>query len=155
MTVNIKNGLTAGFVATVVLSIVMMVKQAVGLVPGLNPIDLVANILANLTGGAPSPIAGWVIHFGIGTVLWGVGYAAIQSLLPGSPAVRGMLFATGAWLIMMVIVMPIGGAGMFGLGLGPIAPVATLALHLVFGATLGIVYAKSEGGAARADVMPR
>jgi len=32
------------------------------------------------------------------------------------------------------------GAGMFGLGLGMMAPVATLVLHLVFGQLLGRVY---------------
>lgn len=151
---NIKSGLTAGFAATAVLSVLMVIKQAVGMVPTLNPIDLLANILANVTGSAPSPIAGWALHFLIGTILWGTAYSMLQSVLPGKPAMRGMLFAIGPWLLMMVIVMPIGGAGMFGLALGPIVPIATLALHLVFGATLGIVYAKSEGGAARDDVMP-
>ena len=152
---NVKSGLTAGFVATVVLSLLMMAKQAMGLMPDLDLVAIVAGMVARLTGGKPDPIVGWVMHFFIGTVMWGIAYAILQSKLPGGPAARGMIFGIGAWLLMMVLVMPLAGAGFFGLALGMGAPVATLMLHLVFGATLGVVYAKSQGAASRADVLPR
>jgi hypothetical protein len=45
-----------------------------------------------------------------------------------------------AWLGMMIIVMPMAGAGLFGMNLGIMAPVMTLVLHVVFGAVLGAVY---------------
>ena len=152
---NVKNALTAGFVATVVLSVCQIAAHAAGLLPTFDLIALIANVVSMATGGAPNPIAGWVVHFCIGTVLWGVGYASVESRLPGPPAVRGMVFSAGAWLVMMIVLMPIAGAGVFGLSLGPSVPVAILMLHLIFGATLGIVHAKSEGGAARDDVVPR
>jgi len=50
------------------------------------------------------------------------------------------MFAVVAWLMMMIVVMPMAGAGMFGLGLGMMAPVATLVLHVLFGQVLGRVY---------------
>ena len=152
---NVKSGLTAGFVATVVLSLLMMAKQAMGLMPDLDLVAIVAGMVAKLTGGKPDPIVGWVMHFFIGTVMWGIAYAILQSKLPGGPVARGMIFGIGAWLLMMVLAMPLAGAGFFGLALGMGAPVATLMLHLVFGATLGVVYAKSQGAASRADVLPR
>jgi len=152
---NVKSGLTAGFVATVVLSLLMMAKQAMGLMPDLDLVAIVAGMVARLTGGKPDPIVGWVMHFFIGTVMWGIAYAILQSKLPGGPVARGMIFGIGAWLLMMVLAMPLAGAGFFGLALGMGAPVATLMLHLVFGATLGVVYAKSQGAASRADVLPR
>jgi len=40
----------------------------------------------------------------------------------------------------MFVMMPMAGAGVFGLDLGMAAPVMTLMLHLVFGAVLGAVY---------------
>ncbi|MEO8537343.1 MAG: DUF6789 family protein, partial [Betaproteobacteria bacterium] len=46
----------------------------------------------------------------------------------------------GAWFLMMVIVMPMAGTGVFGLDLGMMAPVMTLILHLIYGAVLGGVY---------------
>ena len=152
---NIKNTLTAGFAATVVLSACQVVAHAVGLLPAFDLIGLIANIVSFVTGGTPNPIAGWAVHFFIGTILWGIAYAFAESNLPGPPAVRGMVFAAGAWLVMMIIVMPITGTGMFGLSLGPSVPIAVLMLHLIFGATLGVVYAKSRDGAARDDVIPR
>jgi len=41
---------------------------------------------------------------------------------------------------MMLVLMPLVGAGFFALDLGVMAPVATLVLHVIFGAVLGVVY---------------
>jgi hypothetical protein len=43
----------------------------------------------------------------------------------------------------MVAIMPMVGAGLFGLALGVMAPVMTLVLHLIFGAVLGWVYGRT------------
>ena len=43
---------------------------------------------------------------------------------------------------MMVVLMPMAGKGFFGLGIGWMAPVMTLMLHLIFGAVLGWVYGR-------------
>jgi hypothetical protein len=43
---------------------------------------------------------------------------------------------------MMIIFMPLAGHGLFALSLGPQATVATLVLHLIYGAVLGVAYAK-------------
>lgn len=151
---NVRDGLVAGFVATVVLSLLMTAKHAMGLMPALDPVAMLAGMVARMTGTAPNPLVGWVMHFFIGTVMWGVAYTMLEPRLPGSAALRGMLFVLGPWFLMMIVVMPMAGAGVFGLGLGTLTPIATLALHLVFGATLGIVYGKARGGAARADILP-
>jgi hypothetical protein len=42
--------------------------------------------------------------------------------------------------------MPMAGAGLFGVGLGMMTPVATLVLHVVFGLVLGGVYGLLGGG---------
>lgn len=151
---NIRNGLTAGFVATVVVSLLIMAKHSLGIVPQLDPVGMVAALFGRLTGTPPDLLVGWLLHFVIGTGLWGVGYAVLADALIGPPAVRGVTFGVGAWLLMMLIVMPLAGAGVFGLALGIEAATLMLVMHLVFGGTLGIVYASSQGEAARADVMP-
>ena len=43
---------------------------------------------------------------------------------------------------MMIAVMPMSGAGLFGMSLGMVAPAMTLMLHLVFGVILGFTYQK-------------
>lgn len=132
---NIKAGLLAGFVATVVLSAIMMAKTMMGVMPEL---DVVA-MLSTMMGASAS--MGWVGHFVIGTLAWGGGFAVLYGVIPGSGAiVKGILFGIAAWVGMMVVVMPMAGAGLFGMGFGIMAPMMTLALHIVFGAVLGAVY---------------
>ena len=72
---------------------------------------------------------GWIGHFALGTVAWGIIYAALQASLPGTPVVKGLIFGALAWLAMMIFFMPLAGNGLF-------------ALHLIYGAALGVAYAK-------------
>ncbi|MBS0418056.1 MAG: hypothetical protein JSR66_10105 [Proteobacteria bacterium] len=136
--INFGRALLAGLIATVVLSVLMVLKQMMHLMPELNPISMMSNMM-----GAPL-LVGWVAHFMIGTLLWGLLYAGLQRLLPGPGWIRGALFATGAWLVMMIALMPMAGAGLFGLNLGMMAPIATLMLHWIYGAVSGAVYEGSE-----------
>lgn len=136
---NVLKGAIAGFVATVVLSVLMIMKSMVGLMPEL---DVIA-MLSEMMGGGPA--MAWIIHFVIGTVMWGMGFALIVGSLPGSSLVmKGIVFGIGAWVLMMIAVMPMAGAGLFGLNIGIMAPVMTLMLHIIFGAVLGLVYGRSD-----------
>jgi hypothetical protein len=128
-------GLGAGFVATLVLSALMVAKGMMGLMPHL---DIIA-MLSAMMGGAM--IVGWLIHFLIGTVAWGGAFAIIQDRLPGgSLTAKGVVFAIGAWILMMILVMPMAGAGLFGMKMGIMAPIMTLILHVIYGAVLGFVF---------------
>jgi len=53
-----------------------------------------------------------------------------------------IIFSIGAWILMMIGPLPMVGAGFFGLKMGMMAPVATLVLHLIWGAVLGWTYKK-------------
>lgn len=128
-------GMVAGLAATVVLAAIMLLKANMGIMPQLDVIKMLSTMV---DGG--NPAVGWAVHFLIGAVLWGLLFAAISR--PGLEGYwwRGVLFGVGAWFLMMVIVMPMAGAGVFGLNLGMMAPVMTLILHLIYGAVLGGVY---------------
>ncbi len=90
------------------------------------------------------------MHVLIGTMLWGTLFAWLHPNLPGgSHWLKGVWFGVGAWLLMMIFVMPMAGAGFFGMNLGMTAPVMTLMLHIVFGMVLGGVY-----GVERPEVSP-
>lgn len=132
---TIGRGMIAGFAATVALSGLMLVKSAMGLMPEL---DVIAMLSGMMGTGA---VGGWLAHFMIGSVVWGGIFALIAPSLPGSShLIKGVSFGVGAWLLMMVAVMPMAGSGPFGLGLGMAAPIMTLMLHAIFGAVLGGVY---------------
>lgn len=139
---NIKTGLISGFVATVVMSILMVLKAKMGVMPGLNAIKMLAGMMHGPL------MMGWVAHFMIGTVAWGVLFATLVNKLPGGVLASAIIFSIGAWLMMMVFVMPMAGAGLFGLHMGMMAPIATLMLHLIWGLVLGLTYQRLTHNAA-------
>jgi hypothetical protein len=133
---NIWKGMVAGFVATVVLSALMVMKSMMGLMPELDVIAMLSRMM-----GASSLAMGWIAHFMIGTVVWGGLFAWLEPNLPGkSYWLKGITFGIAAWLLMMVAVMPMAGAGLFGINFGMMAPGMTMVLHAIFGAVLGGVY---------------
>jgi uncharacterized membrane protein YagU involved in acid resistance len=96
------------------------------------------------------PLIGWILHFAIGIVGYGVAIAMLDSKLPGTSRVgHGVMLGVIGWLIMMVVLMPMVGAGPFAINMGIMAPMMTLVLHLIFGAVLGWVYGRA---AASQDV---
>lgn len=132
----------AGFVATVVLSLLMIIKGMMGIMPELDVISMLGTMSQNMMGFG-GPTVAWMIHFMIGTVVWGLLFAILFSLLPGSGAVRkGISFGVLAWLMMMIGPMPMAGAGLFGMNLGLMAPMMTLVLHIIFGAAMGLVFVR-------------
>lgn len=136
---NNKAGIISGFVATAVLSALMVMKTMMGVMPELNAVKMLAGMMGT------SMAMGWVAHFVIGTFVWGILFAALVNKLPGGTVVSAIIFSIGAWLLMMIGPMPMAGAGMFGMNMGIMAPVATLMLHVIFGIALGLTYKKVAG----------
>jgi hypothetical protein len=156
--VNLLKGMGGGFVGTIVLSAIMVMKSAMGLMPQFDMIGMLASML----GGSRS--VAWVVHFLIGTVLWGGLFAWLDPHLPSrSHWLKGTLFGIGAWVVMMVVLMPMAGAGLFAVKLGMMVTMATLILHAVYGAVMGGVYGAQhpesgeliEAGAAARDLRGR
>ena len=50
---NTGKGIVAGFIATMVLSALMLMNQAMGIMPQLNPVDMITRMM-----GAQTPIVG-------------------------------------------------------------------------------------------------
>ena len=136
---KIRNGLIAALAATLVLSLLMIIKGMMGMMPDMNVIAM----LAKQMGGGPA--MGWAAHFMIGVIGYGLAYALVFSNLKiGGHILRGLTLGIAGWLVMMVVVMPMMGAGLFGLKMpsAMMVPVATLILHAIFGIVLGAVFGK-------------
>ncbi|HEX2653934.1 MAG TPA: DUF6789 family protein [Xanthobacteraceae bacterium] len=118
-------GLIAGFLATLALSIL---------------IDPVA-VLVRTAWPACSSLSGWLFHFFVGTVVWGVGFGFAHDHLRGPSWMRGSIFGCGAWVLMVAGLT----SGMFGIRIGLTASAVTLVLHLVYGAMLGGIYGVLRG----------
>lgn len=122
---RIGNGIVAGFIATLALSVlhetVTLMTAAVGL---------------------RAPAVGWLFHFFVSTLLWGGVFGFAHNYLFGPSWLRGIVFAAAAALIVMFGVMPATGAGLLGLKLGVFVPIVIVLFHLSYGAMLGAIYGK-------------
>lgn len=108
------------------------------------PVDIVATMGSLAVGESEyTEIVGHAIHFanGIGlSLLFGYVALPISKRIKKLPTiVYGIAFALvelviAVWLVML----PMLGAGIAGLNIGPEVAIMTLARHLVFGAVLGL-----------------
>jgi hypothetical protein len=139
---HITKSLIAAFVATIVLSLLMIMKKIMGVVPEMNPIADLVVIMQNLSGLSIMPVFGWLLHFFIGTIAWGSVYALLYKILPGGNIIKGIIVGLSAWVLMMFTVTPMAGHGLFGLETSKVIPVMSMMLHIIYGAVLGFVYSK-------------
>ena len=133
---TIKNGLIGGLVGSAVLAVIFVMKGMMGVMPEM---DIIAMLSAMMGMGTAM---GWIAHFMIGTVAWGGLFAVANDAIPGtSQTAKGVVLGLLAWLMMMVVVMPMAGGGIFGLNFGMMGAVLPLVLHILFGAVMGFVAA--------------
>ena len=144
----------AAFAATLVLSLLMVIKSMLGILPQFNVVAILAWTIAVHLHVTPGPLIGWGAHFLIGVVGWGGLYAALYPWLPGRDALsKALYFALLAWLAMMLLFLPAVGAGYFGLKLGQRVAIAALVLHLAWGAVLGTVFGMTQRAADRREAQ--
>lgn len=133
---RIISGVIAGVVATVVLSVIMFLKNLMGVMPELDVIAMLAKML-----GAGAAV-GWLMHFMVGIGYGGL-FHVTNTKLPGTTQIgKGILLGLSGWLVMMLLLLPMMGVGVFGMKMGPMAPMMTLVFHVIFGAVLGSAYSE-------------
>ena len=102
------------------------------------------DITASLAGMVHAPwMVGMVVHLMMGILIFPLVYGILlRRYLPGSALVRGLIWGSILWMMMEVAVMPMLGAGVFGIyGPGMMGAVAALMAHLVYGGLLGVIAA--------------
>ncbi len=126
--VNIGKGVIAGFVASAALSGAVVLAAWAGLTLAFQPVEAVSGIMLTPAG------LSWVVHFAIGTFLWGPLLAALSPILPGPFWLKGMAFGMIAWLLMAAVIW----------AADPTSPPqiipARVLFHLLFGSLLGSIY---------------
>jgi uncharacterized membrane protein YagU involved in acid resistance len=105
------------------------------LAPHLNLIRLLTQL------GSIGTVAAWMDHFIVGTVVWGLLFGAFDAVYEkGTYWLKGIVFGVFAWLMMMLLFMPLAKGGFFGAKIGIEAPLVTLMYHMVYGVVLGTTY---------------
>ena len=150
---RVKKGLIAGVVATIAVSLLEIPNMF------LNWFDPFQGVIASMIGMPGNLAVGWAIHVFSGIFILGPLFGVLCPRLPtDTPETKGIVFAVGAWVAMMLFITMVGdyrtftgssGFGTFGW---------MLALHMVFGAVLGNVYARlverEKRGAAPIGAAP-
>lgn len=137
---RVQRGLLAGLAATVVVSIIEAVNVTVGHWAVAFP-----QLLSVILQTPDVPAVGWIAHLIAGLGL-GALFGVLCPRLPTDTAEsKGILFAVGAFILMGLVIAPIGGAGMFFMraGFGTLAWM--IASHAIFGIVLGNVYGRLVG----------
>jgi uncharacterized membrane protein YagU involved in acid resistance len=103
---------------------------------GLPRMDIAA-MLGGMLGGWGM---GMAMHFLNGTVIFPLIYAYLLfAKLPGSSQLKGILWGLILWVLAQIVVMPMMGAGLFGLSMGGgmMPAFGSLMGHIVYGVLLG------------------
>ena len=93
-------------------------------------------------GMKPEFAAPWVYK----RMIWG-GAWMLLLLLPvwkRRPVARGMLFSLAPSAMMLLVVLPSMGKGLFGLGYGVLMPVVVVALNFIYGIFASLWYSQAR-----------
>ena len=132
---DLPKGVEADFAATLLISILVYLQKSLGIQPEFDLLALLAR-----AASSNDIIMVWILHFIIGSVMWGLLFAVFSPHLPGPKWLRGIQFGVLAWAVMMLAFLPAGGLPIFAIGMGPGIPVTALVLHLIFGIAMGEIY---------------
>lgn len=130
-----------GAVATLVMSAVMIAGVASGVSPMPKPIPVA--LVGHTIGPLPMPAAmalGLIAHLSYGAIAG----AVLAGLFNRVTVWTGLGYGVLLWVLMGLIWLPYLGWGLFGTANEPRIAVATLLLHLVYGATLGLLLQRSR-----------
>jgi hypothetical protein len=124
-----------GIVGTIAMSVVMLIGMSTGMSPMPKPIPvaIVAQVLGKGTAQPLLMVSAILAHLAYGGV-WGGVFASI--IWPVT-VWKGIGLGAFLWLLMQILVLPFLGWGLFGTVISPAIAVATLVLHVVYGATYG------------------
>lgn len=135
---RVKKGIIAGFIATVVVSVLELGNMLLG-----QMFDPFPSVVARLFGLPGNLAAGWVLQFVVGSLILGSLFGIIHERIPTrTPETKGILFAVAAWVAMMLFITMIGDPRTFtgSAGFGTFGWM--LVTHMVYGGVMGNLYAR-------------
>ena len=139
---NIGRAVLGGFVGTLAITFLMYVGAPM---MGLPKMDIAA-MLGRMLGGWSMGMTMQLIN---GAIIFPLIYTYLLfERLPGPPYLKGIQWGLILWVLAQLVVMPMMGAGVFGLKMaGMMSAVGSLLGHVAYGTLLGWVggHSHSEG----------
>lgn len=154
------HAITSGFMATIAMGVTIIVGFVLATNLGSqtgNTIfqwlyHLAHNAITNTTQNSVFVAAALYLVFGL---IWALLYARlVEPLLRGAGWQRGLTFAMVPFLLSVIVFLPSVGGGFLGkdFGAGPLPVIGNFIMHMVYGITLGSMYAQMYAvGAGQED----
>lgn len=134
---RIQMGFYSGIVATLFTGGMLLMKNALHVIPQLH----VARAISALLGMHDSLLPGVVAIFVLGVVVFGGLFAAYATKIPvRSYLGKSLLCAAAMWVLWTAVFMPLTGEGFFGLNGGVVVPFGALVLSIVYWLILGMSF---------------
>lgn len=149
---RVSGAILAGFVATILLTLALIPSYVLAAIIGQEDGNQLQRWFWNLThntitdGVLDIPVVTFGVNIAAG-LAWAFIYAFIfEPRMRGYSWLKGALFSIVPWILSLVVFFPLIDAGFFGMDLdaGPLPILGNLALHLVYGVSLGTMYAIPE-----------
>jgi hypothetical protein len=140
-----------GIIATLVMSVLMVLIYVMGLSAMAEPIPLaqLARIIAAGLGLKDTSVLALVlaipIHLAYGALWAGLVTSSTRQVTWW----KGMALGLGLWAILIVFFLPMSGQATFAVATRSSVWITTLVLHLVYGLTFGVLAQRSE-----AEILP-
>ncbi len=129
------SGFGWGVLATVGMSIPMIIGTATGVAPMPEPIPKA--IMTTIFGKQFPTLLIMLLAVGSHLVYGGIWAALLTQVTTRVTIRKGLGLGVFLWLLMQVVVLPFIGWGLFGTTITPKIAVATLVLHLIYGVLVG------------------
>jgi hypothetical protein len=126
--INIGKGIIAGLVASAAASGAIYLGSLAGVLPAADPVRSVSGVMLSPSG------LSWVMHFAVGTFLWGPLLAVMSPILPSPFWFKGVVFGALAWLLMLLVTWAADPTS------PPQANLEPILLHVLFGGIFGWTY---------------
>lgn len=142
---HVLSSLLAGFVASMVHIALMTLKHRAGILPTFEPRLYFQAMLLPLAG--PPEHANLLQYLPDinGGMLLGFAFGRLFTHLPGATFLpKGLTFAVGAWLLLGLVIFPLGGQGLFAsaTGLGVLPAALMLVMVAVYSIILSFIYTR-------------
>ena len=132
---RLRIGFGYGVVATIAMSVLMLLAVVSGKSPMPQPIP--EAVVVRLFGSGLPKLLLMALTIGLHLGYGGVFGAALARVARPVTIRKGLALGVGLWILMQVAFLPFLGWGLFGTVITPKIAVATLVLHLVYGGVLG------------------
>jgi uncharacterized membrane protein YagU involved in acid resistance len=136
---KIVSAVVGGLIATAIVTLLAVVGPAFS----PSPIDFATMVTSLVLSPASQPfILAFAIHLVSGSLIFPLIYVfLVHPVLPGRPWLRGLIFGTGLWVLVQLILLPIVGLGPFSSRApSPVmAAGSSLLTHLLYGVILGAI----------------